>query len=98
LLDKSIAPFECKYQIVSTTTLVFVDSAENSVWADDVVTPSNLPITPIKEEEFEETSFDVNVSQPSHDEKPFKKVVHNRIDRFVWDRRSFLNPHVLTIY
>jgi len=30
---------------------------------DDVVMPSNLPIAPIKKEEFKEASLDVNVSQ-----------------------------------
>jgi len=54
---------ECKYQIVSTTLLVFVDINENSVMMDDVISSSNLPVTPVKEEELEETSLDVNVSQ-----------------------------------
>ncbi len=37
----------------------FVDAGENLVMADDVTTPSNLPVAPIEEEKLEETSFDV---------------------------------------
>jgi hypothetical protein len=33
--------------------LVFVDVSEDLIMADDVITPSNLPITPTKEEELE---------------------------------------------
>jgi hypothetical protein len=47
--------------------LVFVDAGDDSIMTDDVVTPSNLPIAPIEEEELEETRFDVNVSQWLHD-------------------------------
>jgi hypothetical protein len=43
--------------------LVFVDAGENSIMADDVVTPSNPPFTSIEKEKIEETLFDVNVSQ-----------------------------------
>jgi hypothetical protein len=78
--------------------LVFVDVGEDSVMADDVVTPSNPPIAPIKEEELEETLLDVNVSQQSRDEKPFEKVVRIQVDRPTWDRRLSLNPHSLVIY
>jgi hypothetical protein len=60
---KTLTPSKCKYQIVPGTFLVFVNVGENLVMADDVVTPSNLPIAPIKKEEFEETPLDVNVSQ-----------------------------------
>jgi hypothetical protein len=42
--------------------LVFVDASENSIMANDVVTPSNPPVAPIKEEEFKEILLDVNVS------------------------------------
>jgi len=65
---------------------------------DDVVMPSNLLVTPIEEEEFEETPFDVNVSQWLHDEKPFKRVVCTRVDRSTWDHRLSPNPHTLAIY
>jgi len=53
--------------------------------ADDVVTPSNPPVTPIKKEEFKEILLDVNVSQ-SFDEEQFKRVVHIRVDRLAWVR------------
>ncbi len=80
-----MAPFECKYQIVPTTLLVFVNASENLVMADDVVMPSNPPVMLIEEEELEETLFDVNVSQQLRDEEPFKKVVHIRVDHSTWD-------------
>jgi hypothetical protein len=48
--------------------LVFIDAGENLVMVDDVVTPSNHLVAPIKEEELEETPFDVNVSQWLHNE------------------------------
>jgi len=57
-----LTPSKCKYQIIPTTPLVFVDVSEDSVMADDVVTPSNLQITPTEEEELEETLLNVNVS------------------------------------
>jgi hypothetical protein len=60
---KASTPFECKYQIVPITLLVFIDVGEYSVMGDDVVTPSNPPIGPIEEEELEKTPFGVNVSQ-----------------------------------
>jgi hypothetical protein len=41
----------------------FVDASENLVIADDVITPSNPPISLVENEELEKTSFDVNVSQ-----------------------------------
>jgi hypothetical protein len=53
--------------------LVFVDASENLITVDDVVTPSNPPIAPMKEEELEETLFDVNVSQRPRDKKLFEK-------------------------
>jgi hypothetical protein len=43
--------------------------------ADDVVTPSNPLIAPIKEEKLEETPLNVNVSQQSRDKDLFKRVV-----------------------
>jgi hypothetical protein len=55
--------------------LVFVDTSENSIIADDVATPSNLPIAPVEEEEFEKTPVDVNVSQEPCKKKSFRKVV-----------------------
>jgi hypothetical protein len=41
--------------IVLATPLVFVDASEDLIMADDVITPSNLLVTLLKEEEFEET-------------------------------------------
>jgi hypothetical protein len=66
--------------------------------ADDVVTPLNPPIAPVKGEELEETSLDVNVSQQSHDKKPFERVVRTQVDHLAWDHQLSLNSHVLTIY
>jgi hypothetical protein len=48
---------------------VFIDVGENLITTDDVTTPSNPLVTPIKKEELEKTSFDVNVSQQSHEKK-----------------------------
>ncbi len=55
--------------------MVFVNACEDSVMAGDDVTPSNPLVAVIEKEKFNETSFDVNVFQRSHDEKPFKRVV-----------------------
>jgi hypothetical protein len=87
LLNKCINPSKCKYQIVLATPLVFINACEDLIMADDVVTPSNPPIAPIKEvEKLKETPLDVNVSQWSCNEKPFKRVVHTQVDRLAWDR------------
>jgi hypothetical protein len=66
--------------------------------ADDVATPSNLPVAPIEQEELEEMPLDVNVSQRQHEEEPSRRVVRTRVDRLAWDRRLSPNPHALTIY
>ncbi len=66
--------------------------------ADDVATPSNPPVALIEQEEFEETPFDVIVSQQPRKEKPPRQVVRTRIDRSAWDRRLSPNPHALAIY
>jgi hypothetical protein len=58
--------------------LVFVDANENLVMANDVVMPSNFLVALVEKEEFEETLFDMNVSQRLCDEKPFEKMVHTR--------------------
>jgi hypothetical protein len=78
--------------------LVFVDAGEDLIMADDVVTPSNPLVTPVEEEELEEILLDVNVSQRSHDDELFKRVVCTRVDRSAWDRQLSPNPHALTIY
>jgi hypothetical protein len=62
LNKKTSTPFERKYPIVSTTFFVFVDTNENLVMADDVVTPSNPLVSLVKKEELEEAPFNVNVS------------------------------------
>jgi len=66
--------------------------------ADDVATPSNPPVAPVEQEEFEESPFNVIVSQRPREEEPPKRVVRNRVDRSAWDRRLSLNPHALAIY
>jgi hypothetical protein len=48
--------------------LVFIDAGENLIMADDVVTPSNPPVAPVKEDELEEAPLDVNVYQWSRKE------------------------------
>ncbi len=65
---------------------------------DDVATNSNLPISLVEKEELEEASFDVNVSQWSHEEKPSRRIMHIQVDRLAWDRQLSLNPHALAIY
>jgi len=76
LNKKTLTPFERKYHIVSTTFLVFVDASENLVMVDDVTTPSNSLVSLVEKEEFEEASFDVNVSQHLRKKNPFRRVVH----------------------
>jgi hypothetical protein len=65
---------------------------------DNVVTPSNPPISPVEKEELEETPFNVNVSQQSHKKEPSRIVVRTRVNCSAWDHRLSLNPHALTIY
>jgi hypothetical protein len=76
----------------------FVNASEELDLANDVVTPSNLPVALVEEEKLEETSLDVNVSQWSCDEEPFERVMHIQIDCSSWDHRLSPNPHALTIY
>jgi hypothetical protein len=66
--------------------------------ADDVVTPSNPPIAPVKLEELEEAPLDVIVSQRPRKEESPRRVVRTRVDRSAWDRRLSPNPHALAIY
>jgi hypothetical protein len=71
--------------------------------ADDVATPSNVPIAPVDKEELEEVSLDevaleVNVSQRSREEEPSRRVVRTRVACSVWDCRLSPNPHALAIY
>ncbi len=65
--------------------MVFINAGEDSIMADNVIMPSNPPITPVEEDELEEAPLDVNVSQQSHKEDPFRKVVRIRVDRSTWD-------------
>jgi hypothetical protein len=69
-----------KYHIVSTTLLVFVDASENLVMANNVATPSNPLVSLVKKEKLEETRFDVNDFQRSHEKKLSKKGI---VDRFL---------------
>jgi len=68
------------------------------VMADDDATPSNPPVAPVQQEEFEEAPLDLNVSQRPREEEPPKRVVHTRVARSVWDRRLSPNPRALAIY
>jgi len=68
------------------------------VMADDDATPLNPPVAPVQQEELEETSLDLNVSQRPREEEPPRKVVRTRVDRSVWDRRLSPNPRALAIY
>ncbi len=66
--------------------------------ADDDATPSNPPVAPVQQEEFEEAPLDLNVSQRPCEEELPRRVVHIRVDRSVWDCRLSPNPHALAIY
>jgi hypothetical protein len=44
---KALTYFECKYQIIPATLLVFVDAGENSIMVNDVVMFSNFSIVPV---------------------------------------------------
>jgi hypothetical protein len=68
------------------------------IMADDDATPSNPPVAPVQQEELEKTSFALNVSQQPREEEPPRRVVRTQVDRSVWDRRLFSNPHALAIY
>jgi hypothetical protein len=76
-----LTPFEHKYHIVSATLLVFVNAGENLVMANDVVTPSNPPVSLVEKEEVEKALLNVNVSQRLHKKKPSRKEVRIRVDR-----------------
>jgi hypothetical protein len=65
--------------------LVFVDAGAINHGGDDA-TPSNPPIAPVQQEEFEEAQLDFNVSQRLREKEPPRRVVRTRIDRSVWDR------------
>jgi hypothetical protein len=73
--------------------LVFVDAGENLIMADDVTMLSNPPIAPVEQENLEEASLDVNVSQRSCEEKSSKRVVCTRVDCSIWDR-DYLLTHM----
>ncbi len=69
------------------------------VMADDDATPSNPPVAPVQQVEFEEAPLDLNGSQrPCEEEELPRRVVRTRVDRSVWDHRLSLNPHALAIY
>jgi hypothetical protein len=59
--------------------------------ADDVATPSKPPVAPVDKEELEEApldevAFEVNISQRSREEEPWRRVVRTRVVRSAWDR------------
>jgi len=92
---KALTSFECKYQITLAIFFVFVDANEDLIMADDVVTPSNPLIMPVKEEKFEKIPFDVNIFQWPCEEEPFRRVVRTRINRSAWDCQLSPNSHAL---
>jgi hypothetical protein len=77
---------------------IFFYAGEILVMANDVTTPSNPSVTPMEQEELEEASLDVNVSQRSRKEEPSKRVVHTQVDCSTWDRQLSPNSHALIIY
>ncbi len=68
------------------------------VMANDDATPSNPPVAPVQQEEFEEAPLDLNVSQRPREEESPRRVVRIRVDRSVWDCRLSPNPRALAIY
>jgi hypothetical protein len=68
------------------------------VMADDDATPSNPLVAPVQQEELKEASLNLNVSQQPREEELPRRVVRIQVDRSVWDRRLFPNPHALVIY
>jgi hypothetical protein len=69
---------------------IFVDACEILVMADDVATPSNLPVAPVKQEELEEAPLDMNVSQRPREEELSRRVMRIQVDRSAWDRQYLL--------
>jgi hypothetical protein len=51
----------------------------------DAIASSNPLVLLIQDEKLEETPFDVNVSQWSHEEKLIGRVVRTQVAQFVWD-------------
>jgi hypothetical protein len=66
--------------------------------ADDDATPSNPPVALVQQEELEEASLDLDVSQRPREEKLPRRVVRTQVVRSTWDRRLSPNPHALAIY
>ncbi len=54
--------------------------------ADDDTMPSNPPVAPVQQEEFEEAPLDLDVSQRPREEEPPRRVVRTRVACSVWDR------------
>lgn len=97
-LNKTSTPFECKYQIVPATLLVFINASEHLIMVNNVVMPLNPSVALVKEKKLEERPLDVNVPQWSCEKKLFRKMVCIRVNHSTWDRRLSLNPHALTIF
>jgi hypothetical protein len=55
----------------------FVDAGKNLVMVDDVVTPLYPPVALVENEELEKASFDMNVSQRSHEKEPSRRMVRS---------------------
>ncbi len=66
--------------------------------ANDVDMPLYLPVALVEEEKLEKTLLNVNVSQWSFEEEPFRRVVCTQVDHSAWDHRLSSNPHALIIY
>jgi hypothetical protein len=54
--------------------------------AEDATTSSNPLVVLIQDEKLEETPFNVNVSQWSHEEELIGRMVRTQVAQFVWDR------------
>jgi hypothetical protein len=52
----------------------------------------------LDETPLDEMTLEVNVSQWSREEEPFRRMVRTRVNRSALDRRLSPNPHALAIY
>jgi hypothetical protein len=97
-LNKGNDPLRMQMPNCFSYLSVFVYACENLVMANDVATPSNLLVALIEQEEFEETSLDVNVFQWSRKKELSRRLVCTQVNRLAWDRQLFPSPHALAIY
>jgi hypothetical protein len=61
-LNKGNNPLRIQMPNSLSYLLIFVDTCENLVMANDATTPLNPPVAPVEKEELEEALLDVNVS------------------------------------